>query len=126
MECPLPFRDLVNLGQCAFHETGGAAYDGHHPHPEDSPRSPQHNSDSHTGNVSHTHTAGGTDTKCLERRYLSRPPVSHAFHQHTEHFPKIPDLHKSRTDRKVKSQPDQQYDQYIGPEDCIDLVDDGI
>ena len=77
---PFASGDFVNLGQRAFHKTGGAADNGYHPHPEYGTRPAQHNGDGYAGNVTHAYPAGGTDAKCLERGNLPQFSASCSFH----------------------------------------------
>ena len=124
---PFPPGDFINLRQGAFHKTGGAAHDGHHPHPEDSARSAQHDGYGDAGDVAYAYAAGRTDAESLERGNLvSHPFCPDAFRQQADHFPNIPDLDKSGTERKIQPQSDQQDNQDVGPEDRVDLVNDSV
>ena len=66
VKSPFPPGDFINLGQGAFHKTGGAAHDGHHPHPENGARPAQHDGNGHAGDVADAYAAGRTDAESLE------------------------------------------------------------
>ena len=100
---------LVDLGQGAFHESGGGADEGDEPHPEGGAEAAQANGGGNAHDVAGTHTGGGGDHQGLEGG--DGALFAGLFHHHPDGLSKQAELHKARAEGEIQARCDQDDNQ---------------
>ena len=111
------------MTQGTFYKTGSTTDEGNKPHPENCTRTTGNNCNCHACNVTNAYTRCSRNTKCLERRNITFANVrASSLSNQTQHFFYATDLYEAAANGEPYTQPNQHYDQNVGPQPTIKSV----
>ena len=119
---------LEELGECRLHECCACSEQRHHPHPEDRSGAAHEDGARHASQIARPHTAGETDGKGLEGRYLLvaylLEGVVRRLKQILDHGGQHGELHSPQVPCEVERAAHEHRDDHVGPQPFAQIVEE--